>query len=70
MFQAEMSSTSLLLQLLSKFDTYFPSDSIALKQISVDLYLEQHQRNLYFNPGFLPQKESSVESASTTAGVV
>lgn len=43
-----MSSTLLLLQLLSKFDTYFPSDSIALNQILVDLYLEQHQRNLYF----------------------
>lgn len=38
-----MSSTSLLLQLHSTFDTYFPSDSIALQQILVDLYLEQHQ---------------------------
>lgn len=38
-----MSSTSLLLQLHSTFDTYFPSDSTALKQILVDLYLEQHQ---------------------------
>lgn len=65
-----MSSTSLLLQLLSTFDTYFPSDSIALKQNLVNPYLEQHQRNLYFNTGYLPRKESSIESASTIAGVV
>lgn len=49
---------------------HFPSDSIALKQTLLDLYLEQHQRNLYFNTGYQPQRKSSTESPSTIAGVV
>jgi hypothetical protein len=49
---------------------HFPSDSIALKEILVDLYLEQHQRNLYFNTGYSLQRESSIENTSTITGIV